>query len=165
MNNTSAPSPIKTHWHLRFLGLAAHVATWSRDADKKVGSVIVRPDKTIATMGFNGFPRGVDDNPERYADRDLKLDMTVHAEMNAILHTREPLHGYTLYVWPFHPCTRCAAAIIQSGIAHVVTIPWKKTSKWAANIDLAKQMLEEAGVTISVIDEPVAIPPMFIEPM
>ena len=155
---------MKKHWHIRFLALAAHVATWSRDPDKKVGSVVVRPDKTIATMGFNGFPRGVDDLPERLGNRDLKLEMVVHAEMNAILHAREPLHGYTLYVWPFHPCTRCAAAIIQAGIRHVVTVPWKKTTKWAANIDLASTMLKEAGIDIQIVDDPIVLPDLFIEP-
>jgi len=155
---------MKPHWHVRFLALAAHVATWSRDPDKKVGSVIVRPDKTIATMGFNGFPRGVDDLPDRLLNRELKLDMVVHAEMNAILHAREPLHGYTLYVWPFHPCTRCATAIIQSGIKHVVTVPWVKTTKWAANIDLASKMLQEAGINIEIIDTKIEMPEMFIEP-
>jgi len=155
---------MKLHWHIRFLALAAHVATWSRDPEKKVGSVIVRPDKTIATMGFNGFPRGVDDLPDRYTDRDLKLDMVVHAEMNAILHAREPLHGYTLYVWPFHPCTRCAAAIIQSGIKQVVTVPWVKTTKWAKNIDLASSMLREAGIGIDIIEEKIEMPELFIEP-
>lgn len=156
---------MKAHWHHRFLALAAHVATWSRDPEKKVGSVVVRPDKTIATMGFNGFPRGVDDLPDRYVDRDLKLEMVVHAEMNAILHARERLNGYTLYVWPFHPCTRCAAAIIQAGIGHVVTVPWKKTTKWAANIDLARTMLEEAGIDIEIVAEPVVMPGLFLEPM
>lgn len=155
---------MKPHWHTRFLALAAHIATWSRDPEKKVGSVIVRPDKTIATMGFNGFPRGVDDLPDRYIDRNLKLDMVVHAEMNAILHAREPLHGYTLYVWPFHPCTRCATAIIQAGISHVVTVPWVKTTKWAANIDLASTMLKEAGIAIQIVDEAIVLPELFIEP-
>lgn len=145
-------TPIKTHWHKRFLELAAHTACWSRDPNRKVGAVIVRPDKTVASLGFNGFPRGVADDVSRYENRELKNEMVVHAEMNAILHAREPLHGYTLYVWPFHPCSRCAAAIIQSGITHVVTVPWE-TTNWGETIKIAAQMMKEADVGMTIFDE------------
>lgn len=138
-------------WDKRFLDLAEHIASWSRDPNRQVGSVVVRPDKTIASMGYNGFPRGVDDAEERYNDRDLKNEMVVHAEMNAILHAREPLHGYTLYVWPFHPCARCTSAIIQAGIKHVITVPWE-TTNWKETIRIARQMMDEAGVKITIFD-------------
>jgi dCMP deaminase len=140
------------HWHLRFLELAAHVAQWSRDPGKKVGAVIVRPDKTIASLGFNGFARGVEDDPARYADRALKNEMVVHAEMNAILHAREQMAGYTLYVWPFHPCARCAAAIIQSGIKTIYSFAGK-TENWKDSISLAQSMFAEAGVSVIVMDD------------
>lgn len=142
---------MKLHWHQRFLSLARHMSTWSRDPNRQVGAVIVRPDKTVATMGFNGFPRGVADSDERYNNRDLKNEMVVHAEMNAILHAREPLHGYALYVWPFHPCARCAAAIIQSGIKQIYTVPWE-TSNWGETIRIARSMFDEAGVTVTILE-------------
>ncbi len=142
---------MNSRWDKRFLDLAEHISTWSRDPNRKVGSVIVRPDKTVASMGFNGFPRNVDDDETRYNDRETKNQMVVHAEMNAILHAREPLHGYTLYVWPFHPCARCAAAIIQSGIKHVVTVPWE-TTNWKETIRIARQMMDEAGVRIQIFE-------------
>lgn len=142
---------MKPHWHKRFIALAEHVSTWSRDPNRKVGAVIVRPDKTVASLGFNGFPRGVADTQERYDNREEKLEMVVHAEMNAILHAREPLHGYSLYVWPFHPCARCAAAIIQSGIKTVVTVPWE-TTNWGETIRIANRMFEESGVTVVTLE-------------
>lgn len=141
---------IHSHWHRRFLELAEHVAQWSRDPNKKVGAVIVRPDKTVASLGFNGFARGVADDLERYEDRLLKNEMVVHAEMNAILHAREPLHGYTLYVWPFHPCARCAAAIIQSGIKTIYSLA-TETQNWKDSITLAQTMFTEAGVNVIVM--------------
>ncbi len=155
-------APIKGHWHKRFLELAAHVAQWSRDPEKKVGAVIVRPDKTIASLGFNGFPRGVEDNDARYQDKALKRELTTHAEINAILHAREPLHGYTLYVWPLAPCVRCAASIIQSGVTHVVTVPLKTDSNWATTLELANTIFSEAGITVTMIDEPIQMPELFI---
>ena len=143
---------LMNHWHLRFLELAAHVAQWSRDPSKKVGAVIVRPDKTIASLGFNGFARGVEDRPERYADKPLKNEMVVHAEMNAILHAREPLHGYSLYMWPYQPCARCAVAIIQAGIKTIYSFAGE-TENWADTINLAQSMFKEAGVEIILIDD------------
>lgn len=153
---------MKEHWHIRFLGLAAHAAQWSRDPEKKVGAVIVRPDKTIASLGFNGFPRGVSDDDARYQDKDLKRELTTHAEVNAILHAREPLQGYYLYVWPLAPCVRCAATIIQSGISHVVTVPLKEDSNWKATLELAQTMFTEAGVTVTLLDAPIAMPELFV---
>lgn len=153
---------MKPHWHKRFLELAAHVAQWSRDPDKKVGAVIARPDKTIASLGFNGFPRGVNDDDARYQDKALKRELVTHAEINAILHAREPLHGYTLYVWPLAPCVRCAASIIQSGISHVVTIPLKESSQWGETLALAETMFREAGIDVTIIEEPITLPDLFV---
>lgn len=157
--------PIKAHWHTRFLSLAAHVAQWSRDPSKKIGAVIVRPDKTIASLGFNGFPRGVEDDDARYQDKALKRELMTHAEINAILHAREPLHGHTLYVWPLAPCVRCAATIIQSGISHVVTVPLDKAeSNWNQTLHLAQTMFREAGIDVTIVDEAITLPDLFVEP-
>ena len=65
---------------------------------------------------------GVEDSIERLVDRDLKYEMTVHAEVNAV--TTAALHGVstngaTAYV-TFHPCSRCAAVLINAGISTVV---------------------------------------------
>ena len=112
---------MKPHWHIRFLALAAHVATWSRDPDKKVGSVVVRPDKTIATMGFNGFPRGVEDTDARYIDRNLKLDMVVHAEMNALLQCHDVNLIHTCYV-TVSPCVTCTKLLLNTACQRVIYV-------------------------------------------
>lgn len=140
-------------WDTRFLDLAAHIASWSRDPSTQCGAVIVRPDKTVASIGFNGLPRGVADTDERLHNREVKLGMVVHSEVNAILHARESLAGYTLYVHPFHPCSNCAAAIIQSGSTRVVTLatPEDKAARWAANFALSAEMFAEAGVAVDIL--------------
>jgi dCMP deaminase len=136
-------------WDRRFLELAKHVAAWSRDPRTQVGAVIVRPDKTIASIGFNGLPRLVVDAPARLFDRNIKHRMTIHAELNAILHAREPLTGYRLYVWPFQPCAQCAGAIIQAGISIVLTVlPEEVYEPWATDFAIARQMFIEAGVEL-----------------
>jgi dCMP deaminase len=134
-------------WHERFLSMAELVGSWSKDPSTKVGAVIVRPDRTIASLGYNGFPRGVKDE---YQDRDHKLLRTVHAEMNAILSAREPVKGYTLYVSPLFPCANCAAAIVQSGVSAVVARMGALRPEWQTSFDAAADLLAQAGVSVEL---------------
>ena len=141
---------MEAKWIARFTDLTKEIASWSKDGSTKVGSVIVRPDRTICSVGFNGFPRGVKDSPSAIADRDTKLLRTIHAELNAILSAKEPLNGYSLFVWPFQPCSQCAAAIIQSGIKDVYC-PFTSHSsndRWSDSFKSALQMLDEAEVRV-----------------
>lgn len=128
------------------------VARRSRDPSTQAGAVILRPDKTVASVGYNGAPRGVDDGPEIYADRPRKYARTVHAELNAILTAREPLHGYTLYVSPLHPCCQCAAAIIQAGIAEVIyrtpELNGDAEARWEDSFREARQLFGETGIPV-----------------
>jgi dCMP deaminase len=145
-----------TDWDSRFMEMAALVASFSKDPSTKCGAVIVRPDKTIASMGFNGFPRGCDDDPEIYADRELKYSRVVHAEVNAVLHCRDPfpLDGYTMYTYPGNmspTCDRCATVVIQSGIRHIVhqfVDGSTFAERWKVPCENALRMYEEAGVYI-----------------
>lgn len=130
-------------WDDRFLELASLISSWSKDPSTKVGAVIVRPDKTIASIGYNGFPRGTDDT---YTTREEKLLKTVHAELNAILSAREPLHGCTLYVTPLCPCSNCAAAIIQSGITAVAYQMDGFRPEWEASFLATGKLFEQAGI-------------------
>lgn len=141
-------------WDERFLRLAEHISTWSRDPSTQVGSCIVRPDKTIASLGFNGLPRLVEDSPERLKDRTLKMQIILHSELNSILNAKEPLTGFTIYVFPFHPCSACAAAIIQAGITRVVA-PVSDNPRWTTSFELARMMFSEAGVAVDLVDTPI----------
>lgn len=142
-------------WDSRFIDLARLVASWSKDPSTKVGAVIVRPDHTVAAIGYNGFARGVRDHTERYADRETKYAMVVHAESNALLSSRESLEGCTLYVTPIPPCSQCAAAIIQRGIRRVVVDQRKEVAaNWAQAYAVSETMFSEAGVTVCVLSNP-----------
>ena len=138
-------------WHIRFLGLARHVAGWSRDPSTKVGAVITK-GKRIVSLGYNGFPQGVDDSPERYNNRETKYKMIVHAEKNAILFAGVPLTGCTLYTWPFPPCSPCAGMIIQAGINRVIAPHPSEDhlTRWGTDFILAGQMFDEAGVLLEL---------------
>lgn len=142
-------------WDTRFMELAMMVSQWSHDPSTKCGAVIVRPDKTIASLGFNGFPRGIKDSLERYAERALKLQYVVHAEMNAILSSPQSVKGFTLYTWPMCPCERCAMHVIQAGISRVVTVQASAETelRWQASFNLTRSAFHEAGVALTFLDK------------
>lgn len=137
-----------SEWGSYFLNIAEAVAQKSKDPSTKVGAVIVRPDKTIASVGYNGFPRGFNDDPKLYSDREYKYAHTIHAEMNAILFAREPLDGYVLYTYPFMPCSNCALHVAQAGITTVVApkADPEREERWKESFDKTRKIFRELGV-------------------
>jgi len=134
-------------WDQRFFDLADHVSQWSRDPSTKVGSCIVNSNKQVISLGFNGFPRGVEDRSERYADRTTKYKYVSHAERNALDNAFVDVSGATLYSTLF-PCNECAKGIIQRGIKRIVTAQ-PDLSKRADNYcDISLEMFAEAGVDV-----------------
>lgn len=135
-------------WDLRFLEMAKMVSAWSKDPSTKCGAVIVRPDNTVCSMGYNGFPKGMSDALELYENREVKYDRVVHCEMNAVLEARERVVGYTLYTHPYLTCERCAVHMIQAGIKRVVSpvIPADKVERWKTSLEKAEAFYREAGV-------------------
>jgi len=144
-------------WDRRFLKLAQEVAGWSKDPSTQVGAVLVETGtNNIISLGYNGFPRGVEDTEERYNNRDLKYAMVVHAEENAILTAGHKAKGSRLYVWPsfISPpiCSRCCVSAIQAGVSEIVgyTVDKDKLDerqlRWKDSILLSRTMCQEAGV-------------------
>lgn len=140
-----------TKWDDRFLSLAKTVSTWSKDPSTGVGAVIVDAQHRVVSLGFNGFPRGIQDD-ERSQNKALKYEMTIHAEINAILFAKQSLHGCTLYVYPLTPCGRCASIIAQSGISRVVG-PTVKVERWVESCQLGQDILKEAGVASFLVEK------------
>lgn len=147
--------------------MALEHARMSKDPSTKVGTIIVGPDREIVSGGFNGFPRGIADTSERLNDRDTKLALVVHAEMNAIVAAARlgiRLKGCTLYlvatdhtcsVWGGPPCTRCTVHAIQAGISEIVSHAFKNVpSRWKDDIERAKHLLAEAGVIYREVPQP-----------
>lgn len=139
-------------WDNRFLQLAKEVSTWSQDPSTKVGAVITTNDHRILSLGYNGFPRGVEDTAKRYEDRPMKLKLVCHAERNALDNAFFDVTGATIYSTLF-TCNECAKSIIQRGIHRVVSptpiidergdiFNWKET----------QIMYKEAGIKVKFID-------------
>ena len=140
-------------WDRRFLDMAKMISTWSKDPSSKIGCVVVNDEKRIIATGYNGFPRGIEDSPDRLNDRDQKYPRITHAEMNALmnaLYNGVSVKDCTLYVYGLPVCPACTKCVIQAGIKRVV-IPTSKTEKGEWEKVWREQslpMFQESGVQI-----------------
>lgn len=137
-------------WHRRFFKLAEHIADWSKDPSTQVGACVVNDSKQVLSLGFNGFPRGVDDSVGRLMNRETKYKFVSHAERNALDNAFVDISGATLYSTLF-PCNECAKGIIQKGIKTVVTTQ-PDLNRTYNNLDESLQMFSEAGVEIIFVE-------------
>lgn len=138
-------------WDLRHLRLCREIATWSKDASTKVGALIVRDGKFPVSWGYNGPARMMPDEHEFFTDREKKLAMTIHAELNAILNAGQDLRGCTLYVTQ-PPCSNCASQIVQTGIVRAVWLACNSgfAARWARSLELAEWQFNHAGILTDV---------------
>ena len=138
-------------WDEYFLRITNEVAQRSTCMRRKVGAVLVR-DKRILATGYNGAPRGLQHCEDVGCLREQKnvpsgerheLCRGLHAEMNAMLQCAQygvGARGATIYSTSY-PCSLCAKMIINCGIERVVT-------GGDYPDDLAKEMLAEAGIAV-----------------
>lgn len=125
-----------------YLKMALEWAQLSKAKRKKVGCLIVK-DEMIISDGYNGTPRGFDNQCE-YQDPKLCFTHKVtkpevlHAESNAITKLAKSTQSSdlaTLYTTA-SPCLECAKLIIQAGIKRVIYAELYKNSN---GIDLLKK--------------------------
>jgi dCMP deaminase len=153
----------KSEWDTRFMSLAHHIAHWSKERGRRVGTVIVGVDNEIRATGFNGFPRGVNDELAHRHDPDTgeKYFWSSHAERNAVYSAARigiPLRGCTIYV-PWFPCGECAKAIIQSGIVELVAYePDLSDGKWGPDFHRVLEMLSEGAVRVRYLKRLAELP-------
>ena len=141
-------------WDKRFLELSKEIASWSKDKSVGVGAIVADYQHRIISVGYNGFPRGANDEiPERY-ERPQKYDYTEHAERNALYsasYLGASTNGATIYCTLF-PCADCARGIIQSGITRVVTYEIdKESSTWANSWSVANELFGECGISVTYL--------------
>lgn len=152
-------SYVSPKWDYRFLELARHVSTWSKDPSTQAGAVIVRPNRSICSVGFNGFPQKMDDLDEYYDNREEKYSRIIHAEMNALMFaTDQSLRGYTIYIYPFMPCDRCMVHLVQKGITRFVA-PMASTEqlkRWGSAFERTKTYAKESVVEVVELPFPLS---------
>ncbi|VVT56160.1 uncharacterized protein SAPINGB_P004870 [Magnusiomyces paraingens] len=120
---------LRPSWDLYFMRLAGLAALRSNCMKRRVGCVIVRENRVIAT-GYNGTPRGLPNCNEGGCTRcngggvsgsNLDSCLCLHAEENALLEAGRDRVGSTSVIYcNTAPCLTCSIKIVQSGIKEVV---------------------------------------------
>ncbi len=139
-------------WEKRFIEMAKLVSTWSKDG-VGVGAVIIDGQRCVRGVGYNGFPRGVNDDEERYKEKMVKLKLVVHAEANAVMNATSDIRETALFCTRY-PCSDCAKMIIQKGIIYVYSPPPKTEGHWAEDAEFTRQMFKEAGIMWITMEVP-----------
>lgn len=135
-------------WDECFMRMAKTIAERSKDPSTQAGSVITTPNNVVVGLGYNGFPRGVD-NDEFPWEREGQLDQTkyayiCHSEENAVYNANSSTKGCKIYCTLF-PCNECTKTIIQNGITEIIyeSDKYHDAPIWIAS----RRMLDAAGVT------------------
>ena len=139
-------------WDKRFLALAQHVSTWSKDPSTKTGAVIVN-GRRVVSLGYNGFPQGMPDLPELYENREEKYSRVVHCEINALLFVARSVRGCTLYTWPFLSCDRCFVQMAQAGIMRFVApqASPEQLERWSKSFERVRRYAREMCVVVQEV--------------
>lgn len=144
-------------WDQYFMGVAKLSAMRSKDPNTQVGACIASNDNRLLSTGYNGAPRGYEDENFPWSREGNKLETkyfyVVHAERNAILNFRgigKELEDAKMYIDLF-PCNECAKEIIQCGIKEVVYIHDKYSN--TEEVIAAKILFDTCGVKYRNLSE------------
>jgi dCMP deaminase len=130
--------------------------TFSKDPHKKVGCLLLAPESLqILSMGYNGFPRGVDETPAERWSRPTKYYYVEHSERNCLYNAcRSGVNtNGSIAVTTLYPCSDCCRALIQSGIKTIITTtPDFSHERWGEDFKYSRIMFEEAHVDVILLD-------------
>jgi dCMP deaminase len=135
---------------------ATKAARHSPNRVRQVGALLVTADGKTTIAACNTFPKGVRDLDERH-EGDGRFVWMEHAERNAILEAarRGVATEAALLATTFFPCIDCARAIVQCGIARLVTpSPAYDDPVWGNAFLRSRVILEEGGVGVEFADNP-----------
>lgn len=145
---------MSSNWDTRYLALAWHFGTWSKDPSRQIGAVAIGPKGEIIAQGYNGFPRGIEDTDERYEVREEKYKYVVHAEMNCIYNAASngvSLKDSTVYVHGLPACSECAKGLIQVGVKRVMAFSKDTPERWIESNKLTEELFKEANIEYETI--------------
>jgi len=102
-------------WPIYLKEIANAIKNKSEDPSTQVGAVIIDKNRRIVSTGYNGWVAGCNEVLMSWEDRDLKLEMVIHAEMNALIFAKQDLKGCEVYS-THSPCSNCLKHLLQAGI-------------------------------------------------
>lgn len=137
--------PKESDFDIAYLDMAERWSMLSKAKRKKVGCLVVK-DGSIISDGYNGTPKGFDNDCELNLDEHdpsalLTKPEVIHAESNALMKlskSTQSSKNSTMYI-TISPCVECSKLIIQAGINKVV---YKNLYK----SDEGLKLLEKAGI-------------------
>lgn len=143
-------------WDSHWLRVAGVISETSKDENTKVGCVIIGRNNEVRSTGYNGLPRGADDENSERQIRPEKYLWYEHAERNAIYNAARigtPLSGSTAYI-TLCPCMDCARGLIQSGIKRIVTRHTNEVVSdiWTKQFMKSQQLFQECGVKFKIYE-------------
>lgn len=110
-------------WDECFMRMAHVIAQRSKDPSTQAGAVIADQNNIVVGLGYNGLPRGIDNDKfpwERQGDfLNTKYAYVCHAEENAVYNANNTTKKCKIYCTLF-PCNECAKTLIQNGILEVI---------------------------------------------
>jgi dCMP deaminase len=109
---------MRPNWNNYFLGLANVISQRSHDIHTKHGCVIADRQHRILGVGYNGFPKGMDDN-SLPTSRPEKYHWMIHAERNALSNCIIRPDNGVAYVTG-QSCNDCIMALWQEGVTTVI---------------------------------------------
>jgi dCMP deaminase len=111
--------PSQQKWDQHWLQVAQITSELSKDPSTKVGAVIVTPDNRQCSLGYNGFAAGIEETEEMWNVREIKYELVVHGELNAIINAPFDTRGCFVYCTT-QPCHRCMPHLKNAGIKRIV---------------------------------------------
>lgn len=102
-------------WERYAVELADAVSRRSEDPFHRVGAALLRPDRTVAAVGYNGAPSGVDID---WTNRDARRAQVIHAEANALRYVTPG--EVELLASTMMPCAQCVLMASSYGIKRIV---------------------------------------------
>lgn len=111
---------MRPNWQNYFLGLAKVASQRSHDIHTQHGCVITDSNNRVLGVGYNGFPRGLDDT-QLPTNRPDKYQWMIHAERNALANCVVRPDNGIAYVTG-QCCNDCIMALWQEGINTVYMI-------------------------------------------
>ena len=152
-------------WDGYFMGIAALASFRSKDPNTQNGAHIIDPIlKTTLSIGYNGLPRGCDDNEfpwcrEAENENDTKYPYSEHSERNAIYNAARrgiALDNSVMYLYSeraYYPCKECARAIIQSDIKEVIMASAIDENTDKYDWTPTKRMFDKAKTQVTIMNE------------
>ena len=102
-------------WDKYALELAVVASRRSEDPYMKVGACVLRHDHSVAGLGYNGAPKGINID---WSNRDERRSKVIHAEGNALRYVR-PDECYLL-ACNLLPCNDCLKLAASYGIQKII---------------------------------------------